>query len=257
MIDLPIPIFKGNTEEKIKQLTKYTQEFYDTISRKFENIDITDCNYTLAEMIRRKPMGDEEQQGEGENVFRNIVKYYALRTAPAEETSELYNTIVTVGETTVHIGCSVVMHQLCQGNYLITWGKFENVPMSPSGTYSTTNVFTGLLPYPYKTPPAVIISNENLALYPGVATEDNIIASAVYLPANDSAAASVLQDKLLLPYWQEKIESGRISTLDFCNSISIFRGADAQTTGLYSNVDVNVFAMGEIADGVVFRGTAS
>lgn len=48
-------------DNSIDGLCKYYTELHDVLSRKFENIDITDLNYTLAEMIRNAKKTNEEQ----------------------------------------------------------------------------------------------------------------------------------------------------------------------------------------------------
>ena len=53
MIDLLPPKIDGATDaEKVAQLTDYVNTLYSTLSNKFENIDITDLNYTFAEQHR-------------------------------------------------------------------------------------------------------------------------------------------------------------------------------------------------------------
>lgn len=83
MIDLPAPVFEGNEKQKLEQLTRYTADLHDTLSRKFENIDITDLNYTLAEMIRNKPKGEEiEDRGKGDNKVIINNYYFGIHTDP-------------------------------------------------------------------------------------------------------------------------------------------------------------------------------
>ena len=54
MIDLLPPNIDGATDtEKVAQLTDYVNTLFSTLSDKFENIDITDLNYTFAEQHRQ------------------------------------------------------------------------------------------------------------------------------------------------------------------------------------------------------------
>lgn len=54
MIDLLPPKIDGATDtEKVAQLTDYVNTLFSTLSDKFENIDITDLNYTFAEQHRQ------------------------------------------------------------------------------------------------------------------------------------------------------------------------------------------------------------
>ena len=54
MIDLMPPYITGKTtEEKLDNLIKYVNSLYDAVSRKFENIDITDLNASLADKVNK------------------------------------------------------------------------------------------------------------------------------------------------------------------------------------------------------------
>ena len=58
MIEIKPPAINGRTtEEKLNELIKYNEHLYDALSRKFENIDISDLNYTFA---KKHEQYDEE-----------------------------------------------------------------------------------------------------------------------------------------------------------------------------------------------------
>ena len=73
MIDLMPPHISGETtEEKLDNLITYVDELYSIISRKFENIDITDLNASLASQIGGSSEAEETNGVNREYVVKSV-----------------------------------------------------------------------------------------------------------------------------------------------------------------------------------------